>query len=285
VIAGREGYPRDFVELEALSECNTCSSRAIAPRYAADLWACADCGVLFRNPRPSFREIVRSYDSGITYAAWQREDGVRARLWAKRLGILLRHKRAGALLDVGTGDGRFLDLARAHFQITSTEVSEAGARHARARGHDPLIGPVLGTALPEGYFDVITMWHVLEHVLYPGQALVALRRALKPDGVLAIAVPNETAPLVLQRLPGRSARHPLGVLAWGHEIHLTHFVPSTLRGLLRRLGFRILEMGVDDVHVERPAATVARYQVNRLLNALAGFQFDKAMYVICTRDR
>jgi SAM-dependent methyltransferase len=282
VNAAEDRCPQHFVELEALAECNACSSRAITPRYADDLWACAECGVLFRNPRPSFREIVRSYDSGITYAAWQREDGVRAMLWAKRLGILLRYKRAGALLDVGTGDGRFLDFACAHFEITSTEVSESGARHARARGHAPLIGPVLGTVLPAGHFEVITLWHVLEHLLYPGQALQALRRALRPGGILAIAVPNETAPLVVGRLPGRAARHPLGRLAWGQEIHLTHFVPSTLRGLLRRQGFRILEMGVDDVHVERSPARVASYHANRLLNALVGLQFDKAMYVVCT---
>lgn len=270
------------MELEALSECNVCSSRAIALRYSGDLWACAECGVLFRNPRPTFQEIVRSYDAGITYAAWQCEDGVRAKLWAKRLGIVLRYKRAGALLDVGTGDGRFLDFARPHFAITSTEISESGARYARARGHAPLIGPLLRIPLPESHFEVMTMWHVLEHLLYPGHALARLKRALKPGGILAIAVPNEAAPLLRHRFAGRSGEHPLGPLVWGQEIHLTHFVPSTLRGLLRRLGFRILEMGVDDVHVERSPARVATYYANRLLNSLAGIQADKAMYVICT---
>jgi SAM-dependent methyltransferase len=239
------------------------------------------CGMR-RSVSQSATDAAGHRHCGLTYAAWQREDAVRAKLWAKRLALLSRFKRSGMLLDVGTGDGRFLDFARAQFQIMSTEISESGARYARARGFAPLIGPLSRVALPERYFDVITLWHVLEHLLDPAQSLAALKRMLKPGGILAIAVPNETASLLRYRFSRRADSHPLGHLAWGQEIHLTHFVPATLRSLLSRLGFRILEMGVDDVHVERTPASVAGYHANRLLNSLTGLQVDKAMYAVCT---
>jgi SAM-dependent methyltransferase len=279
--AARSGHGHGFSELEKLSECCVCAARNIALRYSHDIWLCSECGVLFRNPRPTLREIVRSYDSGMTYAAWQHEDAVRAKLWAKRLGIILRFKRSGMLLDVGTGDGRFLDFARTHFDLMSTEVSEAGARVARARGYGPLIGTLARLPLPQRHFEVITLWHVLEHLPYPGLALAVLKRALRPGGILVIAVPNETAALLRGRFSRRNSRHPLRPLLWGQEIHLTHFVPSTLRRLLSRVGFRELEMGVDDVHVERTPMRMAGYHFNRLLNSLTGLQADKAMYVVC----
>jgi SAM-dependent methyltransferase len=271
-----------FAEFERLSECCLCGSADIVPRFANGVWKCRRCAILFRNPRPTLRQIVGSYNAGMTYAAWQRESEIRNILWLKRLKVLLRHKTSGRLLDVGTGDGHFLDFARSSFDVDSTEISETGAHYARARGHAPLVGPLLGLTLPEQHYDVVTLWHVLEHLPYPGLAIARLLRLLKPDGILVIAVPNETAPLLRQRF-ARNEGEPLGRLLWGGEIHLTHFTPAVLRRFLARCGCPILEMGVDDVHVERTFADVAGYYASRVLQALIGKQFDKAMYVVCGR--
>ena len=277
----RLGEP--FTALETLTRCCACASRAIALRWRHDLWRCADCGLVFRNPRPLQRDVIASYDAGLTFAAWQAESAARAPLWQRRLDLLRRHCAGGRLLDVGTGDGAFAALARAHFAVEATEVSEAGARWARQRGCTPRVGPLETLALPPQHYDAITLWHVLEHLPQPAQALHQLAASLAPGGVLIVAVPNELGPLLRQRLtPGRI--DPLGRLGWGGEVHLCHFTPRSLRRLLAACGLRVVATGVDDVHLRRPLRTRVGLALNRALHALLGVSLDRAQYAVCRRD-
>lgn len=276
----RVGEP--FTALETLTRCCACDSRAIALRWRHDLWQCGDCGLVFRNPRPVQRDVIASYDAGLTFAAWQAEAAARAPLWQRRLALLRRHCAGGRLLDVGTGDGAFLDVARVHYAVEATEVSAAGARLARERGHAPKVGPLEAIDLPPQRYDAITLWHVLEHLPHPAAALRRLAASLAPGGVLIVAVPNELGPLLRQRLtPGRI--DPLGRLGWGEEVHLCHFTPRSLRRLLGACGLRVLATGVDDVHLRRPLRTRLGLQLNRALHALCGGSFDRAMFAVCRR--
>jgi SAM-dependent methyltransferase len=80
-------------------------------------------------------------------------------------------------------------------------------------------------------FDVITMWHSLEHVPDPKRVLTEARRLLAPKGKLIIAVPNIDS--LAFRIFGQS---------WfGLDLprHLTHFAPWTLHLLLERVGYRV----------------------------------------------
>jgi len=70
------------------------------------------------------------------------------------------------------------------------------------------------------------------------------------------------------------------LLTWGEELHLMHFLPGTLRRYLTTNRFKVLEFGVDDVHVDRPLSTRLCFHAARLLNRLIGWHFDKAMYFI-----
>lgn len=268
-----------FRAYEDVGECPLCGSGASRPRFPPDVRECDACGLLYRTPRPTQREILRSYDAGITYARWQQELAVRDVLWRKRLRLIERHQPTGTLLDIGTGDGHFLPHAATRYAVQCTELSETGAAYVRRRGFDPRVGEFLELDVADGSFDVITLWHVLEHVPRPGQVLHKVRAALKPGGIVAIAVPNERRPLLL-----RSRRdNPLGSVDWGEEIHLTHFLPGTLKRFLASLGFRRLAFGVDDVHVRRPLSTRVGFHAHRCLSAVTGWHFDKAMYLIGRR--
>jgi 2-polyprenyl-3-methyl-5-hydroxy-6-metoxy-1,4-benzoquinol methylase len=275
---------RQFSQFESLTCCCLCDSARISRRFFPDIWICKDCSVLFRNPRQVQKEIIDSYDSGILYSAWQKELEVRDFLWKKRLNILLRFKKSGSLLDVGTGDGFFLDFAKESFSVSATEVSENGARYARRKGYSPLIGDISEISFDDGKsYDVITLWHVLEHLPFPGAALRILRKLLSPGGVMIIAVPNEQRSLIVHRLK-KAKGTPFGMLNWGtSEIHLTHFTPRVLSRYLLRNGFKILEMDVDDVHLERTWSTTIGLNFNRLLNRVLKVHLDNAMYVVCTR--
>ena len=187
-------------------------------------------------------------------------------------------------MDVGTGDGHFLDVAReAGFQVEATELSDTGIERARQRGFSVHKGQMLDIDFQGRRFDAITIWHVLEHVPNPGEMLREIYSLLKPGGILAVAVPNEENKLLRHRLGLRTESNPLGSLDWGKEIHLTHFQPWTLRRNLQKVGFEILDFGVDDIYLVRSGRNRLVLAAQCFLSRLTGYHFSMAMYCICRR--
>jgi len=281
-----ESAKGSFRELETLSACPVCGSADIHPAFEPDVARCAGCGVYFRNPRPTQAEIQRSYDSGSTYAEWQKSPTAdRNVAWKRRLDLVTALKQEGRLLDVGAGDGYFLDRAKAAgFETYGTELSQAGAEYAQKRGHDLRMGQLNDIDFGDLKFDVITIWHVLEHVPNPGEVLKIIHALLKPDGILALAVPNEENHLFRHRLRCGRPPNPLGSLVWSKEIHLTHFQPSILRNTLRKNGFVPIRFGVDDIYSDRCAKNMAKLWMQKSLSAILQWHFSMAMYCVCRKE-
>ncbi|HEX8204746.1 MAG TPA: class I SAM-dependent methyltransferase [Solirubrobacteraceae bacterium] len=133
------------------------------------------------------------------------------------------------LLDVGAGRGRFVAAARrAGYDATGIEPSPRGVAAAREAYGVELAAVELGEARGEG-LDVVTAWHVLEHLDDPGAALDRIRSLLRPGGTLVVGVPN---------LASLQAR--LFGVRWFHldlARHRVHFTPRGLHTLLRASGF------------------------------------------------
>ncbi|HKV37761.1 MAG TPA: class I SAM-dependent methyltransferase, partial [Blastocatellia bacterium] len=91
-------------------------------------------------------------------------------------------------------------------------------------------GDLSSAAFPDEFFDVVMLWHVLEHLVDPMAVVRETRRILKSDGVLALEVPNAAcASFKLFRECWYSLDSPR---------HLSHFTPATLYRLLGECGFR-----------------------------------------------
>ena len=272
-----------FLEFERLERCPGCGSHDIRAQHAADVGQCAACHLLFRNPRPTQAEIARSYDTGGTFGAWQEQEMERAAMWDRRAALLRRFQPCGRLLDVGTGDGRFLQTCRTlGYESVGTEVSEAGANYARQKGLDVRMGQIVTLDLALDSFDVATIWHVLEHVPDPGAVLRKVRTLLRPGGILIVAVPNEENYFVRRHF-GKEKGSPFAPLEFGGEIHLTYFRPATLRATLRTAGFEVLEFGVDDGYLVRDLKMKIKFTLQQSLARLSGWHFAVAMYAICRR--
>jgi 2-polyprenyl-3-methyl-5-hydroxy-6-metoxy-1,4-benzoquinol methylase len=237
-----------------------------APRGAAvgdpRALQCRGCGLIFLDPVPSEAYETGAYGSDY-YAPWQgREEKARRRLWRRRLAALDRHGARGTLLDVGCGDGLFLETAQQRgWRGDGIEFSPEGARRAAARLRRPIaVGDLAARSLLPGPYDIVTLWHVLEHLPEPRPMLEAARRRLRPGGTLVVAVPNtDNLPM---RAAYRVARgRPLPLWEPGaREPHVSHFTPATLREILARAGFEILAVEPD-----RCALTPAK----RLIDAAA----------------
>ena len=286
-----------FPNTERVATCDVCGGRAFQGIDSkAHVVECAACGYRFVSPRPTQTEIAAAYSEPHFYDGWIADEAGRRRMWLKRLALVRRHAPGPRLLDVGTGIGTFVALARdkAGWTATGTEISDSAIRHANERyGLDLLHGQLETLDLEDGSFDTITLWHVLEHVPKPRATLRRCRELLADAGLLVVAVPNDSDSAFV---PGRLKRWVLRrlfrtvepqvryePLTPGHEIHLSHFSQHVLTRLLESVGFTIVETTVDD-HFPTPTwKTDMKVAIYRLLGRLTRVSYGQAMLVFAVK--
>ena len=268
---------------ERLSFCPVCGHSDYRIQYEPDICKCRSCKTLFRNPRPVQSDIASSYNTGHTYNAWHHETNTKnwENLWNQRVQFVRRFKSGGRHIDIGAGDGTFLRKTKeAGFSVIGTELSELGATFIHQTGIDVKLGQFTEIKLPEEKYDLITLWHILEHVPNPGAVMSRIRKIIAPDGILVVAVPNEDHPIWRNRLIYWNHRTAFEPLSFGSEIHLTHFQPRTLKRLLRLHQFRIVYFGVDDFYSNRSSLKRLKISFYEALARLTGWHPALAMVAV-----
>lgn len=164
-----------------------------------EIMVCEDCGLLYTTPKPSDEKLGDYYKSDEYYSHQENKKGFIPRVYEAVKSVNLKHKIAIAtqgkepyrLLDIGCGVGDFLHFAEQNgWQCTGAEPSEDAASIAKKRIKAEIMLPKDLEKLPDKSFDVITMWHVLEHVSDLQWQVNQLNRLLKKGGRLVIALPN-----------------------------------------------------------------------------------------------
>jgi SAM-dependent methyltransferase len=220
--------------------CNLCGSTQVdeLSRHDRDghplrTTICRDCGLVWSNPRPSEEEVRRYYsreyrlDYKGTVTPSLRHIARSGRGALNRCRDLMPLlNRGDRVLDAGAGGGEVVYMLRKlGFDAMGLEPDERYAGHAReALGVPVETGFVQDLSFPSGRFDVITMYHALEHVEDPVGILAKLRGWLTPGGRLVIEVPNVEARCL----------HPR------HRFHFAHFYNfnrATLEATGRQAGF------------------------------------------------
>ena len=196
---------------------------------------CRGCGMIYRNPRPSAADVGGAYGvdrGGAHGAAWFGERrGRNFRRFLERW-----EGPPGRLLDIGCGDGWFLQMAGERgWEAVGIDVSAEAVRQARERFRvGARTGELQSFRFPDGAFDLMTLWNVLEVIPDPVPFLAEVRRVLAPRGTLFIRTQNYLFQRLSFALTGRVPRLRDHV---AYIFHLMSFTPSSLRLLLERTGF------------------------------------------------
>lgn len=194
---------------------------------------CLECGLCFTNPRPTASCLEYFYPPDYKPHQSKAKQPSRSWLGLRRQRTCIPWHGAGRLLDFGCGGGDFLCCMRnAGWQVTGIDASLSTVRRLTAeRGLHVLHGTLPHPDLKPGSFDVVTMWHSLEHVPDPRNVLMEARRLLTPTGKLYVAVPNIDS--LAFRMFGPHW------FALDLPRHLVHFSPLTLQFLLEQAGFHV----------------------------------------------
>ncbi|MDD2742215.1 MAG: class I SAM-dependent methyltransferase [Rhodocyclaceae bacterium] len=200
----------------------------------------------------------------------------------------------GRLLDVGCGNGNFLDFARrAGWQVRGLDFDPAAVAAARAKELDVLEGTI---ALLDGErecYDRITLSHLLEHVYDPWETLANCHRLLKPGGVLWLETPNMNSsgrrvfgqywrglepPRHLHLFSRKCLRDKIASIGFSHiEDHFSSFATGAM---WRESQAILLKAGVD----KRPGQSILG-QLRAEIEALLSRESREFITLVCVKGR
>lgn len=153
--------------------------------------------MLYTVPKPSLEQLPKYYESEDYISHSDKKSGlfsmmyqlVRNQTLKNKLNIIERFQpNKGNLLDIGAGTGHFGEIAlKNNWTVTGIEPNDGARKIATSKGIS-FANDIQD--LEKNAFDVIAMWHVLEHVPDLNEQISQLKRVLKPEGTLIIAVPN-----------------------------------------------------------------------------------------------
>lgn len=198
---------------------------------------CSECGLVYVNPRPNPQELQGYYSKEYYESNWSVVGELDSRLFLdlnRRIEYVGRYKKSGRVLDVGCGSGDFLGEMKAiGWDVYGVDASRSACDRAVAKiGTNIYCGSLDDCHFVGEFFDVVTMWHVLEHVDDPNATIKEIGRILKNDGLLILEVPNIDSPIY------KATRQYYSALDVPR--HLIHFSLKTIERLIVRNGFRII---------------------------------------------
>jgi 2-polyprenyl-3-methyl-5-hydroxy-6-metoxy-1,4-benzoquinol methylase len=214
---------------------------------------CHYCGLLFTNPRPSSNQLLAYYASENYISHTGIKKGIINKIYlftrqyrlGKKFNLINRLKPGHTILDIGCGSGELLNHFKTHkWQTTGIEPNDRARAFAISSYDLDVREESAITQFKSAAFDIITLWHALEHVQDLNATLLQIKRILKDNGYLVIAVPNVNS--YDAKIYGSFWA------AYDVPRHLYHFTRKTMNRLLNRNGFSVhsvLPMCLDAFYI------------------------------------
>jgi 2-polyprenyl-3-methyl-5-hydroxy-6-metoxy-1,4-benzoquinol methylase len=257
-----------------------------------DLYLDESLDMLITHPQPSLDVLGKYYESAdyISHTDSKRSLFERAYHFVKnialknKLGLINSYQPSkGLILDIGAGTGDFLSVAQKDgWKTVGVEPSDKAKAIAKSKG----VSFVENTSELESHtFDVISMWHVLEHVPNLDEQIKELKRLLKPNGTLIVAVPN---------FKSFDAKH-YGKFwaAYDVPIHFWHFSKKAIELLFAKENMnmqKVLPMKFDSFYVSLLSEKYKNGKMNYIraffiglqsnMKAIKNMEYSSHIYII-----
>ncbi len=238
----------------------------LVSRETFQIVRCDSCQFLFTNPRPIENLAGEFYKSAEYISHSDSSRGMVNKLYRIARSFTLRNKvsmvrrvcpHARRVLDYGCGTGDFLaEARRSGMEVEGMEPDATAKANALKKHGLHLHDPNQLLEWNKGGFDIITLWHVLEHVHSLSKTIGRLRELLNPGGRLVVALPNASS---------FDCRHyGKDWAAWDVPRHLYHFTPATFSEYLTKQGMYIKQAVRMPLDVFYIALLSEKYRRNAL---------------------
>jgi 2-polyprenyl-3-methyl-5-hydroxy-6-metoxy-1,4-benzoquinol methylase len=236
--------------MENIQNCPVCGSPDSTLKFKAKdytvsneqfhIVTCDACSLIYTNPRPAANEAGPYYHASSYISHSDTNEGIVNKLYhavrkftlQSKLNWIEPEKKGNKeLLDIGCGNGHFLAAAKEKgWQINGLELDpETAARASKLTGLS--IAPSLAEIVPGKQFQVITLWHVLEHVYELDDYFNFFKSRLAQDGKLLFALPNPAS--------FDATYFEEFWAAYDVPRHIYHFTPATIAALAKKYGFKL----------------------------------------------
>ena len=223
------------------SECLICASASVEEYFQKQgkrFWICKSCEFVFVHD--IYPEFAETFDADGYSGIVANRDGLKPKKLRELDGVVKQldpFRKCGRILEVGCGEGHFLDAAsRAGWDVQGLEIVPGVAAVARERYELNVLESTLSDAdLEPGSFDVVYSNEVIEHVVDPVELMQQARRVLRPGGIAIVRTGN-----------ARSWSAKIRGGSWwyyyfcGHG-HIRFFSPSAAQALAKATGFASVE--------------------------------------------
>lgn len=232
-----------MVETGSCPLCKRSRTADLHFKNSYEVRRCLDCDVGFVSPLPAPEQLKDYYSESFFlngadkfgYPDYQSQKRLNRRNFEGLKRAVERHRKGGALLDVGCATGGFLSCLGDGWERYGVELSEYASAIARdAVGPTVYTGDLLEAPLKEQFFDTITLWDTFDHLRDPLATLARIRTLLKPGGILVCNVGDLSS--WTARLMGRR---------WYLLIpptHLFYYSRVSLPRLLETQGFQVMDV-------------------------------------------
>jgi SAM-dependent methyltransferase len=203
---------------------------------------CRECGLVITQDHPDEKDAGRYYESANYVSHNDKAGGIAAAVYRIAREFMLKRKyrmickeagpKKGKLLDIGSGTGHFLAMMKMKgWDVAGIEVNEKAREYSNEKfGLDVKASPDNSLKTGES-FDVITLWHVLEHFQDPFSYMNEISKLLRKEGVLIIALPNCQSSDALY--------YSEFWAAWDVPRHIWHFTPDVFKQFAEKYGFAV----------------------------------------------